>query len=125
MTLGVLFSAAMILGLAWRWHAFVICWAAFYGVALTLFTSFFTHRGGVWTGVWGTLDYTWRPEARHADGPAFYYGMMVSVYEFLPLLACGLGARRARTVRRHAQPRDDRDRRGRARRDRRSCRRCR
>lgn len=90
-TLGIIFAVTTLLGLAWRWHAFVIAWAAFYGVALTLFTGFFTDKGGVWTGVWGTLDYTWRPEARHADGPAFYYGMMLPVYEFLPLAAIALG----------------------------------
>jgi hypothetical protein len=90
-TLGIIFAIAVVLGLAWRWHAFVIAWAAFYGTCITLFTGFFTDRGGVWTGVWGTLDYTWRPEARHADGPAFYYGMMLPLYEFLPLAACALG----------------------------------
>jgi predicted membrane-bound mannosyltransferase len=90
-TLGIIFALAVVLGLAWKWHAFVIAWAAFYGACITLFTGFFTDRGGVWTGIWGTLDYTWRPEARHADGPAFYYGMMLPLYEFLPLAACGLG----------------------------------
>lgn len=91
-TLGVLFAVAMVLGLAWKWHAWVICWATFYGIALTMFTGFFTRRGGVWTGLWGTLDYTWRPEARHADGPAYYYAMLLGVYEFLPVAAIALGA---------------------------------
>ena len=90
-TLAILFGITMVLGLAWRWHAFVISWAAFYGVCITLFTGFFSHRGGVWTGIWGSLDYTWRPEARHVDGPAFYYGMMLPIYEFLPLAAGAAG----------------------------------
>lgn len=90
-TLGIIFAVALVLGLAWKWHAFVIAWAAFYGTCITLFTGFFSDRGGVWSGIWGTLDYTWRPETRHADGPTFYYGMMLPLYEFLPLAACALG----------------------------------
>jgi hypothetical protein len=90
-TLGVIFAITTVLGFAWKWHAWVICWAVFYGIAITLFTGFFTNRGGVWSGIWGSLDYTWRPESRHADGPVYYYGMMLPAYEFLPLLAVALG----------------------------------
>ena len=90
-TLGVIFAITTVLGFAWKWHAWVICWAVFYGIAITLFTGFFTNRGGVWSGIWGSLDYTWRPESRHADGPVYYYGMMLPAYEFLPLVAVALG----------------------------------
>ncbi len=90
-TLGVIFAITTVLGFAWKWHAWVICWAVFHGIAITLFTGFFTNRGGVWSGIWGSLDYTWRPESRHADGPMYYYGMMLPAYEFLPLVAVALG----------------------------------
>lgn len=90
-TLGVLFAVAAVLGFAWKWHAWVICWAVFYGIVVTLFTGFFSSRGGVWSGIWGSLDYTWRPEAHHANGPVYYYGMMLPAYEFLPLAAAALG----------------------------------
>jgi predicted membrane-bound mannosyltransferase len=90
-TLGVLFAITTVLGFAWKWHAWVICWAVFYGIVITLFTGFFTNRGGVWSGIWGSLDYTWRPETHHANGPVYYYGMMLPAYEFLPLAAVALG----------------------------------
>lgn len=90
-TLGVLFAVTAVLGFAWKWHAWVICWAVFYGIVVTMFTGFFSHRGGVWSGIWGSLDYTWRPEAHHANGPVYYYGMMLPAYEFLPLAAAALG----------------------------------
>jgi predicted membrane-bound mannosyltransferase len=85
-TLGVLFAAAAIIGIAWRWHVFVVCWALFYGITITMFTGFFTNRGGIWTGLWGTLDYWWRPEARHVDGPAYYYAMTLPAYEIAPIV---------------------------------------
>jgi predicted membrane-bound mannosyltransferase len=84
-TLGVLFGAAAIIGIAWRWHVFVVCWATFYGITITMFTGFFTNSGGMWTGLWGTLDYWWRPEARHVDGPAYYYAMTLPAYEIAPI----------------------------------------
>jgi predicted membrane-bound mannosyltransferase len=90
-TLGVLFAVGLVLGFAWKWHAWVVCWAAFYGITITMFTGFFTDRGGMWTGFWGTLDYWSRPEAPHAAAPAYYYGMMLPVYEFLPLLTIAGG----------------------------------
>jgi len=90
-TLGVLFAVAGIAGMAWRWHAWVICWATFYGITLTMFTGFFTNKGGIWTGLWGTLDYWWRPEAQHVDGPAYYYAMLLPPYEMLPIAAAAGG----------------------------------
>ncbi len=84
-TLGVLFALAGIVGMAWKWHVWVICWAFCYGVVIAMFTGFFTDRGGVWTGIWGTLDYWWRPEATHVDGPSYYYAMIMPVYEIVPL----------------------------------------
>lgn len=90
-TLGALFAVAAVLGMMWKWHAWVICWAVFYGIVITMFTGFFSNRGGVWSGIWGSLDYTWRPEAHHANGPVYYYGMMLPAYEFLPLGVAALG----------------------------------
>ncbi len=93
-TLGVLFSLAGILGMAWRWNVWIICWAMFYGITITLFTGFFSDKGGIWTGIWGTLDYWWRPEAQlqQADGPAYYYGMLLPAYEMLPIAVALVGA---------------------------------
>jgi hypothetical protein len=90
-TLASIVGAAMVVGMAWRWHAWVVSWAAFYGIALTAFTGFFTNNGGVWTGLWGTLDYWSRPEADIHTGPVYYYAMLLPVYEFLPLAVAGAG----------------------------------
>lgn len=90
-TLGVLFAVAGIAGMAWRWNVWIICWAMFYGITITLFTGFFTDKGGIWTGIWGTLDYWWRPEAQHVDGPAYYYGMLLPAYEILPIAIAVVG----------------------------------
>lgn len=91
-TLGAMFAAAMVIGLAWKWHAWVVCWALFYGIVITMFSGFFTDKGSTWTGIWGTLDYWWRPEAYHADGPPYYYAMILPVYELAPIAIAALGA---------------------------------
>jgi len=91
-TLAVLFAAAMLAGIAWRWHIWIICWATFYGIAFTLFSGFFTDGGGVWTGLWGTLDYWWRPEAQNTMRADSYYATLLPLYEFLPLAIAAAGA---------------------------------
>lgn len=91
-TLGLLFVIAGVLGFAWKWHAWIIAWAAFYGIVVTMFTGFFSNQSGLWTGLWGTLDYWSRPEAQHAAGPQYYYGMLIAAYEFLPLVAIAAGS---------------------------------
>jgi hypothetical protein len=91
-TLGALFAVSAIAGLAWRWHVWTICCAAFYGITLTLFTGLFTNQGGVWTGYWGTLDYWFRPEAQINREPPYYYGILAGLYEFAPLAIIALGA---------------------------------
>ena len=46
--------------------------------SITMFSGFFTDRAASGPGIWGTLDYWWRPEARtSADGPAYYYAMIL------------------------------------------------
>ncbi len=91
-TLGALFALAMIAGMAWRWHVWVICWALFYGITITLFTGFYTNSGGIWTGLWGTLDTWMRPDAQIAVRPASYYATLVPVYELLPCAVATIGA---------------------------------
>ena len=91
-TLGALFAAAMVAGMAWKWHAWVVCWALFYGVVITMFSGFFTDQGSIWTGIWGTLDYWWRPEAHQPDGPYYFYAMILPVYEFVPIAIAACAA---------------------------------
>lgn len=91
-TLGVIFAVAMVAGLAWKWHAWIICWAAFYGIVITMFSGFFTDKGSIWTGIWGTLDYWWRPDAHVPDGPSSYYATILPAYETVPIAIAALGA---------------------------------
>lgn len=91
-TLGAIFAVTMVAGMAWKWHAWVVCWALFYGIVVTMFSGFFTDQGSVWTGIWGTLDYWWRPEAHVPDGPPYYYAMILPAYELLPIGVAALGA---------------------------------
>ncbi len=91
-TLSAIFAITMVAGLVWRWQVWVICWASFYGITIAMFTGMFTHNGGVWSGIWGTLDYWSRPEAEVNRAPTYYYAMVLPVYEFVPLLIGATGA---------------------------------
>jgi predicted membrane-bound mannosyltransferase len=90
-TLGAIASIAGVIGWMWRWNAWVICWATFYGITVTMFTGFFTHQGGIWTGYWGTLDFWTRPEAEVTMRAPYYYGMLLALYDFLPAIAIAIG----------------------------------
>ncbi|MEX2227626.1 MAG: hypothetical protein WEB52_14390 [Dehalococcoidia bacterium] len=91
-TLGAIVGAAGVFGWMWRWNAWVICWATFYGITMTMFTGFFTNQGGIWTGYWGTLDFWMRPEAEYTTRAPYYYGMLLAVYDFLPAIIIAAGA---------------------------------
>jgi len=90
-TLAAIVAIAGALGWMWRWNAWVICWALFYGITITMFTGFFTNQGGIWTGYWGTLDFWTRPEADITTRAPYYYGMLLVVYDFLPAAVIALG----------------------------------
>ena len=63
--------------------------ALFWGVAILLFTTFFTNlRGGLSTGIVGSLGY-WLTQHEVARGsqPWFYYLLLAVLYEILPLVA--------------------------------------
>ncbi len=100
---------AAALGLMWRWRVWLTCAAIFYGIWLTFYTSIFSlfgkpftecpetidgvvgtvcsRFGGAFTGVWQSLGY-WmaQQEVSRGNQPWFYYLLIGSVYEFLPLL---------------------------------------
>ena len=56
------------------------------GLFVLLYTTFFTHPRGVVTGAVGGLQY-WltQQEVKRASQPWYYYGILVGLYEFLPL----------------------------------------
>ncbi|MSQ61406.1 MAG: TIGR03663 family protein [Dehalococcoidia bacterium] len=88
-----LLLATAIVGLAWTRRAWLWCALAFYLIFFTLFTTFYTNRDGFASGTWGSLDY-WlsQQDVRRGSQPAYYYLMVLPVYEFLPLLASLLAA---------------------------------
>ncbi|MCE2464580.1 MAG: TIGR03663 family protein [Dehalococcoidia bacterium] len=118
-SLGVIigaFCVSVYIGLLWHWKTWLICsgiflliWAAFhtsfFGAFVShgsvcqaadvggLFQTMCSRLGGLYTGAWQGLAY-WIPqhEVSRANQPWFYYIMVGSVYEFLPLLFGSAGA---------------------------------
>ncbi|MFP3895808.1 MAG: flippase activity-associated protein Agl23 [Anaerolineales bacterium] len=99
---GVLFSGAIFLvvlgisvaiGFWWDWRRWLICAGLFYGIFVPLFTTMFTNGRGFATGMVGQLGY-WLSQhgVRRGDQPPYYYLVLMSMYEFLPLLAGAGGA---------------------------------
>ncbi len=99
---------SVVLGLLWQWRVWLICAGIFYGIWFTLYTSVFSafgrpftecpssvnetiatvcsRFGGSFTGVWQSLGY-WLAQQDVARGnqPWYYYMIIGSIYEFLPL----------------------------------------
>jgi predicted membrane-bound mannosyltransferase/DNA-binding beta-propeller fold protein YncE len=88
----VLLILSLYIGLLWNPRVWLISAAAFYGVYVLLFTTFFSNPAGFWTGIWGSTDY-WieQQSVRRGEQPIFYYFMLLPVYEFLPLLLAIVG----------------------------------
>ena len=87
----VLVVIAMAVGLVWNRRVWLISWVIFAAIFLMMFTNFYTHPGGVGSGIWQSLGY-WlaQHEVARAEQPMFYYFMILFVYEFLPwLIALG------------------------------------
>ena len=112
-TLGILVAALLIsivLGLMWRWKVWLVCAAIFYGIWSLLYTSVYgvfvqnhgfcpnedvggffdglcAKVGGLYTGSWQGLAY-WieQQEVGRANQPWYYHFLIMSVYEFLPLI---------------------------------------
>ncbi|MCI0439666.1 MAG: hypothetical protein L0177_11120, partial [Chloroflexi bacterium] len=87
---GVIVLALLALSIYWgaRWN-WRVWWRAaliFYAIWVLLYTTFFTNMAGVGTGMWQSLGY-WIAQQEVARGgqPWYYYFVIGSVYEFLPL----------------------------------------
>ena len=105
---------SVVVGLMWRWRVWLISAGIFYLIWITLYTSVFslfgrpfnecpdtvtgvagtacTKLGGAFTGVWQSFGY-WLAQQDVARGnqPWYYYFVLGSVYEYLPLLLGGVG----------------------------------
>ena len=74
-------------GSRWNWSVWWRCALIFYVIWVLLFTTFFTNPSGVGSGLWQSLGY-WIVQQDEARGgqPWYYYFVITSVYEFLPLV---------------------------------------
>lgn len=75
------------LGLLWKPKAWMISWAIFAVIFSMMFTNFYTHPGGIGTGVWQSLGY-WleQQDVQRGNQPWYYYFIISSAYEFLPFV---------------------------------------
>lgn len=88
----VMVAAFGVIGLLWDGRRYAAGLGVFYGVLIVLFTTFFNNGNGVGTGLVGSMGY-WlaQQEVKRGGQPWYYYGLIVPLYEFLPLLLSGLG----------------------------------
>ena len=75
------------IGAAWDWRRWSIAAAIFYAISVVLFTTVFTNGTGIASGFIGSLGY-WlaQHEVQRGEQPWYYYGIIVPLYEYLPLL---------------------------------------
>jgi uncharacterized protein (TIGR03663 family) len=93
LTVVLLFAISAAIGLRWNWRRWLLSALIFYGIFTLLYTSFFTHIYGFGSGMWNAMDY-WIAQQDVARGgqPWYYYFLLLSWYEFLPLLLAVIGA---------------------------------
>ena len=82
------FAVGVGIGAWWNWRRFWVALAIFWAIYAVVMTNFGSHYPGVITGVWQSLGY-WlaQQDVRRGDQPWYYYFIMGSVYEFLPMLS--------------------------------------
>ena len=72
----------------WGWAL-----AAFAGVFTVLFTTFLTHPGGLWDGIYTGLDYWLKQHGVHRGGePPVFYSVLLVTIEWPALLLGAVGA---------------------------------
>jgi uncharacterized protein (TIGR03663 family) len=78
---------SVVVGLLWDWRRWSLVAAIHYAVFIVLFTTVFTNGTGIASGLVGSMGY-WLAQqgVQRGDQPWYYYGIMVPLYEYLPLL---------------------------------------
>jgi DNA-binding beta-propeller fold protein YncE len=70
-----------------RKHSWLIAAAIYYAIYILLFTTFLTNAYGLASGFVGSLGYWLEQQGvERGSQPEYYYVIMTSLYEFLPLL---------------------------------------
>lgn len=89
---GVLFIAALVVGLAWNAWVWICCAMIFYALLLLLYTTFGLNLEGARSLFWDSLSY-WidQQEVKRGTQPWFYYLMLIPLYEFLTLIPALFG----------------------------------
>ncbi len=92
LVVGALLIISAMVGERWRKSTWWRCAGIFYAVWIPLYTTFFTNFAGLGSGVWQSLGY-WLVQQGEARGgqPWFYYVLITSIYEFLPLILAVVG----------------------------------
>jgi predicted membrane-bound mannosyltransferase/DNA-binding beta-propeller fold protein YncE len=78
---------AMGLGLWWNARVWLIATGIFGAICIVLFTTIFTNGVGLFTGTIGSLGY-WlaQQEVQRGSQPPGYYFLVLSIYEYLPMI---------------------------------------
>ena len=86
-------SASFYFGYLWNWSVWWRCAAIFYPLWALLYTTFFTNYGGIKSGIWQALGY-WVVQQGEGRGgqPWYYYFVVTSIYEFLPIIIGAIAA---------------------------------
>ncbi len=90
----IILAFGIVIGAWWNWRRFWVALAIFWAIYVVIMTNFGSHYPGVITGVWQSLGY-WlaQHDVQRGEQPWYYYFIMGSVYEFLPMLtAMGVAA---------------------------------
>ena len=84
---------ALSYGLKWNTSVWWKAAAIFYALYILMYTSFLTNSFGIGSGVWQSLGY-WVVQQGEGRGsqPWYYYTLMTTLYEFLPLLLSIVGS---------------------------------
>ena len=91
--IAALASASLYFGYLWNWSVWWKCAAIFYPLWALLYTTFLTNYGGIKSGIWQSLGY-WVVQQGEGRGsqPWYYYFVVTSIYEFLPILIGAIAA---------------------------------
>ncbi len=89
----ILLAISTAVGLWWDWRRWLVAAGVFYGIVIILFTTVFTNGNGLASGMVGSLGYWMEQQAvERGSQPLYYYGLMVALYEFLPLIGFAVAA---------------------------------
>ncbi len=83
----ILLAVSVAVGVWWDWRRWMPAALVFYVIFIVLFTTVFTNGNGLASGAVGSLGY-WleQQEVQRGSQPAYYYALLVPLYEYLPLV---------------------------------------